>query len=257
MLSRAVRRLSAQAGSAVQRSISTRTLSAQTKSRFSQLGVQQISHKFGAQWLKASSSPPFAARLYSSAEDSALARVLKAELSHEEDQYQPSESVKEGPPPPFKVEEKEGAAEIILRRSYNGEDIAIVAGVHSEDYPPPEPEDTEDPEEVPETPLTVRVSITRAPHKAPLDFDVCFENGMMSIVDVSLSPCPEDEDEDAAYHGPDYAMLDENLQQHFMEYLERRDINAELGDYIRELLDDKEQREYMRWLKNVSAFVSK
>ncbi len=45
-------------------------------------------------------------------------------------------------------------------------------------------------------------------------------------------------------------------QGQFAKYLEERGITAELGEYLRFLIYDKEQREYQNWLSEVETFVS-
>lgn len=52
-----------------------------------------------------------------------------------------------------------------------------------------------------------------------------------------------------------YAELDDKLHEAFSGYLEERGINADLGDYLLQLADNKEQTEYVRWLKQVHKFV--
>jgi len=59
------------------------------------------------------------------------------------------------------------------------------------------------------------------------------------------------------YQGPKYEELDESVQEEFHKYLEARGIDSTLARFIMETHIDKEQREYTRWLENVSNFVSK
>ena len=54
-----------------------------------------------------------------------------------------------------------------------------------------------------------------------------------------------------------YDDLDEELKSSWEGYLEERGINAPMGDYLLQLAHDKEQREYMAWLRKVKTFVSK
>jgi len=63
-------------------------------------------------------------------------------------------------------------------------------------------------------------------------------------------------DEDALYSGPVFDELDEELQDAFRAYLEARGVDEDLGEYLRWLLVDKEQREYTAWLEGVRGFVS-
>ena len=52
-----------------------------------------------------------------------------------------------------------------------------------------------------------------------------------------------------------FSELDDKLQQAFMDYLSERGVTAELGQFIIEYSDDKEQREYMNWLEGVHSFL--
>ena len=40
-----------------------------------------------------------------------------------------------------------------------------------------------------------------------------------------------------------------------MEYLDERGINAQLGEYLLAIADNKEQREYVKWLDDVKGFI--
>lgn len=52
-----------------------------------------------------------------------------------------------------------------------------------------------------------------------------------------------------------YSELDDKLQGAFQEYLEERGVNEELGRFIIDFAEDKEQREYMNWLQGVQDFI--
>ena len=53
----------------------------------------------------------------------------------------------------------------------------------------------------------------------------------------------------------EYGELDPGLQTEFEQYLTQRGITAELVNYLKALVDDKEQREYTSWLERVKQFV--
>lgn len=53
-----------------------------------------------------------------------------------------------------------------------------------------------------------------------------------------------------------YAELDDELRNSLEAYLEERGVNIELGAYIIQLVDDKEQREYMAWLGRLKSFIA-
>ena len=52
-----------------------------------------------------------------------------------------------------------------------------------------------------------------------------------------------------------FSELDPRLQEAFTDYLEERGVNAELGQFAMDFSEDKEQREYMNWLKAVQKFL--
>lgn len=53
-----------------------------------------------------------------------------------------------------------------------------------------------------------------------------------------------------------FAELDEALTREFRAYLLERGVDADLGEYLRHLVHDKEQREYADWLKRAHDFVA-
>ncbi|KAK9164789.1 hypothetical protein Syun_005691 [Stephania yunnanensis] len=59
------------------------------------------------------------------------------------------------------------------------------------------------------------------------------------------------------YEGPEFSDLDENLQKAFYTYLEDRGIKSSLTNFLQEYMNDKENREYLTWLKSMKEFVEK
>lgn len=57
------------------------------------------------------------------------------------------------------------------------------------------------------------------------------------------------------YPGPPFGSLDDDLQVLMERFLEERGITQALAVFVPDYVDVKEQREYMRWLANVKAFV--
>jgi hypothetical protein len=66
-----------------------------------------------------------------------------------------------------------------------------------------------------------------------------------------------DAPEEAPYTGPAFGDLDEKLQDAFGAFLGERGCDEALAEYLVELSIDKEQREYVNWLKRTAAFVGK
>lgn len=52
-----------------------------------------------------------------------------------------------------------------------------------------------------------------------------------------------------------FSDLDENLQKGFYKYLDVRGIKPSTTNYLREYMADKDNREYLLWLKNLKKFV--
>lgn len=57
------------------------------------------------------------------------------------------------------------------------------------------------------------------------------------------------------YPGPPFGSLDEDLQVLMERFLEERGVTQAMAVFVPDYVDIKEQREYLRWLNNVKAFV--
>lgn len=197
-------------------------------------------------------------------DDSQLAEKLQSEVRHEKESYSKPEALKQGPPAPFKADDKSGAAELVLRRGFEGEDIEVKASVEQEPSDEEEPEDDaaeegeadEEGQAPPPPPaFPVTVSISKSADKPPLVFDLLLKDAQWYIAHVKHSILSETAGVEP-YEGPDFATLDVELQQQFEEYLYRRGIDSDLAAFLQDALLDKEQKEYVRWLDSVAKFVS-
>lgn len=56
------------------------------------------------------------------------------------------------------------------------------------------------------------------------------------------------------YTGPSFNSLDERLQSEFTDFFTSLGINEELMSFMNVLSVDKDQRLYLKWLKNVNNF---
>jgi len=66
---------------------------------------------------------------------------------------------------------------------------------------------------------------------------------------------PEEKEDPAAYNGPEFEDLDEKLQETLDEWLSSLGVDPSLIDFIDAMAVDKEQREYITWLQNLSKLV--
>merc|ERR1712151_361235 len=59
----------------------------------------------------------------------------------------------------------------------------------------------------------------------------------------------EEKDSVSGYNGPEFEDIDEKLQEAFDEYLAELGMSNELCNFVDAVALDKEQREYIRWLR--------
>ncbi|KAL5230389.1 hypothetical protein ABZP36_029165 [Zizania latifolia] len=59
------------------------------------------------------------------------------------------------------------------------------------------------------------------------------------------------------YMGRQFRELDEEMQSAVHDYLEHRGVNDELAAFLHSYMENKEQTELARWLKNVETYIKK
>merc|ERR1711862_411895 len=75
------------------------------------------------------------------------------------------------------------------------------------------------------------------------------------IGNVKAFASTEEKDGVSAYNGPEFEDVDDKLQEALDEYLAEVGMNNEVCDFIDATALDKEQREYIRWLKITKQFL--
>merc|ERR1712129_166073 len=75
------------------------------------------------------------------------------------------------------------------------------------------------------------------------------------IGNVKAFSSTEERDSASSYSGPDFEDVDDKLQEGFDEYLAEVGMNNDVCDFIDATAQDKEQREYIRWLKTIKQFL--
>eukprot|EP00879_Flechtneria_rotunda_P002466 GHRR01002663.1.p1 GENE.GHRR01002663.1~~GHRR01002663.1.p1 ORF type:complete len:254 (+),score=64.25 GHRR01002663.1:101-862(+) len=186
---------------------------------------------------------------------SSLSSILGKELKHEKTVYEQDEVVAKGPPAPFTLQSTPGDTAVSLTRDYNGEKISVDCSVNMQDsLAVPFSEEDEESEGDTDDVNDVTFNVTVAKGDKALVFECLSDGTYMDIRHVSLEPA-EGLDSETAYTGPVFAELDSELQDAFREYIAERGINEDMGEYLRHLMYDKEQQEYMRWLESVKGFV--
>ncbi|TKA70361.1 hypothetical protein B0A49_04402 [Cryomyces minteri] len=121
----------------------------------------------------------------------------------------------------------------------------------------------EDPNQEPSFPARVNIVVEKK-NKGALAIEAVAQDGEMVIDNVyylqnaalaDAKTAEKDWERRGLYTGPPFGNLDEDLQVLMERYLDERDINAHMALFIPDYIDFKEQREYLRWLSNVKAFV--
>jgi len=115
----------------------------------------------------------------------------------------------------------------------------------------------------PSYPARFTVSISK-PNTGALQVEAIAQDGMIVIDNVFYHQTARLATEDSveadwerrgSYGGPPFGNLDEDLQVIMERFLDERGINTALALFVPDYIDYKEQKEYVRWLKNVADFV--
>lgn len=189
----------------------------------------------------------------SKASANGLIDILTKELEHEKSTYVQPEEIASGPPNGFTLTESSGDTLMTLSKNYKDE--AVLVDIIVNDQPEEEPFETEDGELDVDVGVEFNVTINRG-KGVELVFECKSDGSYVDLLHVGLEPEDDEDMDDALYTGPVFDELDEELQEQFVAYLEERGITADLGEYLMQLVHDKEQREYMDWLEKVKNAIS-
>lgn len=144
---------------------------------------------------------------------------------------------------------------ITLRRNHGNEEIEVVVSMPVLSSDEDEGLDDENKEKEEAThDITKRVSI-------PLTVNVSKRGGRGTSLEFGCSAYPERIEIDAfsfkgggTYEGPPFNKLDHNLQKALHKYLEKRGISSFTTILFFEYMINKDNHEYLSWLKNLRRF---
>ncbi|XVF75269.1 hypothetical protein PTKIN_Ptkin13bG0174100 [Pterospermum kingtungense] len=169
---------------------------------------------------------------WKSSSDESIIRILESEIrcAEESDDYDQVEDPPSGFP--FEIEDTPGLLAVTLSREYDGELIKV---------------DVDTPDDESPSKFTIPLVVTFS-KKGELSLELYCTASPEEIAINSLTIGNSDE-------GPEFCDLDENLQKAFHEYLEIRGIKPSITNYLRQYMNNKDNREYIRWLKSLKKYV--
>ncbi len=205
-------------------------------------------------------------RFMSATAVSKLRDILKTEQQMEKEQYEQIDTIKKflKETPQWKFTDSDGSVSLKLSRTMGDKDIVLewqlVSPFGSDVEDMPEAEGHEQSQDeypaMESTDFTITIQ-NKAGEKGLIYYcqTASGEGHRYVIGNVRSFASPEEKESASAYNGPDFEDLDDSLQESFDEFLAEHGVNDEVCDFIDATAIDKEQREYMRWLKNVESFI--
>jgi len=197
-------------------------------------------------------------RAKASAAAAKVVKVLQSEIKHEAEQYEQSKEIQKFlNNTPFKLAESEGDVNMALERDMGDKIVRIEWQLTSPFDPAMGGEDGEDGE--PEQEATdLSVTVESKSTGAGIAFYCSTQTGedhRYVIGNLKGYASAEEKENASSYNGPDFEDLDDKLQEAFDEYLAELGMSSEICDFIDAMAIDKEQREYVRWLKTTKVFL--
>ncbi|WJX76448.1 hypothetical protein P8452_59867 [Trifolium repens] len=158
---------------------------------------------------------------------------------------------------PFEIEDNPGERTIQLTRKYEDETITVQVEIPTVGPQQNEDDDADDNDKDgdSESSIPLVVNVFKG-NGVCLEFGVTAFSDEVSIDSLSIKKPDESEDE-LVYEGPEFTDLDENLQKAFLKYLEIRGISPSTTNFLQEYMFNKDNKEYLVWLKNLKSFVEK
>ncbi|KAG7394469.1 hypothetical protein PHYBOEH_005169 [Phytophthora boehmeriae] len=217
-------------------------------------------------------SPSVGLRALQSRENSSLVSVLKREIEEEKGncfEDEGLEALRAKVDAVFKLQETPGSMDILLEGSVGKDSIKISFNAQDtldledeDDYEDEEEDveedaDEEDYEDEEDELPGVRFTADVTRDNEGLQFD-CVASSNLTVERVRyLKDFAKDAEDETLYFGPNFIDLELDVQEKFYEYLADRKIDDELAQFINQFADLKEQREYLAFLQDASAFVKK
>mmetsp|Transcript_68890 Transcript_68890/g.128605 ORF Transcript_68890/g.128605 Transcript_68890/m.128605 type:complete len:226 (+) Transcript_68890:88-765(+) len=182
-----------------------------------------------------------------------VSKVLENEIKHEDEQYEQQKEIQNfiknsG----FDFSETPGDVNMTLTKKVGNKTVKIEWQLSS----PFDPEQMDEEGGGPEA--TDMVISVESEAGAGLSFYCSTQTGedhRYVIGQVKAYASSAERDSATSYNGPEFEDLDDKLQEALDEYLAELGMSNEVCDFVDAVALDKEQREYVRWLKTTKTFV--
>ncbi|CAN6470859.1 unnamed protein product [Victoria cruziana] len=203
---------------------------------------------FSKELLAKNQTRHYISRMRKSAFEDHIMRLLRSEIQYEMEVAPPKEAVSVFSS--FAVEGKPGEQWIRLRRKYGDDEDIKVEVTMFDGF-----QGTGDKGEDVQMHISLIVDVSKGDESNPLEF-ICsaWPNALVvrkvfMLKRHKMPPKP--------YIGPDFAELDDELQDALQEFLEARGVNDELAIFLHQYMLNKDKAEYIHWLEKVKSFVAK
>ncbi|KAF8591304.1 mitochondrial glycoprotein [Ramaria rubella] len=263
------------------RALSTRTIGQRCASpvRTGFVGAQQPSRFSIASPLNTRTFSASALAQGEGASDVSLSQKLQEEIKYEKEgtEAETPEFLKAFQAEQiWSVEETAGSDEVTLARQFGNEQIRIMFSIADIDTSSEQqildgadedgnPDEASDEEASPSYPIRTAITITKPNGgRGALSIDAMCQDGVFSLDSIAYYPdakvgteltAEADWKRRGLYIGPQFDHLDVNVQEEFEKFLRERGISEGLALFIPEFAEHKEQKEYIKWLESVKAFV--
>ena len=161
----------------------------------------------------------------------------------------------------FKINETDGSCVVTLTSTHENEVIEVKFNVQDEeeaqdnDWGDEEQhEHSEEEEEDAHTVIPFEVSISKKGSKDKVIY-FCDAGETVNIANVQYLPAGKTTEDKAVYDGPIFDMLSDDLKDSLHQYLADRNIDDDMAFFIHKFSINKEQREYVNWLKKLIIFT--
>lgn len=161
---------------------------------------------------------------------------------------------------PFEIVDNPGDQAVVLKRELAGENIQVTVLMNLDvegDFKENDEDGSEDDNNESSFQPTISLVVSIEKGEGPfLEFCCNLRDDGLQIESMVMKK-RDAVDDQGAYQGPEFSDLDEKLQKAFHKYLEVRGIKGSLFGFLHEYMINKDEKEYLVWLKNMKEFIEK